>query len=192
MAFEHPGLAAAADSDEVLLLSVAAGKIGAPDPIQSLMEIDCDPPRIVEGAQHVDDGATLFEENALSTYDTGVELALSNWRGEAAEAWEADARRVRLSYVRGIDRTETTAEIGRKIASELDSLATTAANQTRTIAAGAYESSEKVVSGTADPEDFEVVDAACAAVVETVQRLVGMIPDLGTPLDPLTTPQPLP
>lgn len=194
MAFEHPDVAAAATSDEVLLLAAAADKIGSADPVEALMDIDCDPPRIVEAAQHVQEGSSLLESHALPKFDAGVALALTNWRGEAAEVWEADARRVRLSYVRAIDRTATTADIGQNIAGGLDSLAKSAASQTRTIAAGAYEPAVKVVSGTADSADFEAVDAACAAVVETVQRHVAQIPDLGNPLDAedLTSARPLP
>ena len=180
--FEHPALTSAASA--LAELRAAAGRIGAPDPVAALRHLDCSPPSINASASAVDAGASLVT-SASTEFRTGVEQAETGGSAETFGIW---ADTVDGQYGAAARAAASTAALGARIASELDTLAVSTAAQVRELAASASASVAAVLAGDRSAEVVSTVSSTCTAVVRTVFAQVASLSSLVAELEPLTSP----
>lgn len=181
MSFQHTALARAATSDDLVLLSQAAGTIGSPDPIVALRHMDCDPPAVVALADQVEHSAARLRD-ASGEYRAGVGEISGGWSGEAHDAFAASAAELGSRYADTLEKTEQTAKAGRDVAANLDSLATGTAADAMSIAASVGEQCRQVLSGEREPQAVEAVNEACREIVKRVQSSVASVGELAATL----------
>ncbi|MGW9308074.1 hypothetical protein ACQPZU_05920 [Saccharomonospora azurea] len=181
MGFQHPALGQAAASGELSLLAQAAGRIGAPDPIQALQHVDCDPGTVHKQVDRLEQARGLLTE-AADQFDAGVSTVDSGWSGGGGHAaFVESAAEIRNRYGKTKDKTEDSVAAGRNVARTLDSVATTVAKEATTIAGSVVADSQRVLDGEGD-ESIEAVNAACREIVLTVQDNLKIIGELAEEL----------
>src|ERR1044072_4288648 len=93
--FEHAQLRTAADSDEVVRLSIAGPLAESTiDPIDELYRLDCWPEQVRESGDQLRESAAALAE-AKKNIDT-AEKKLRSWKGKAGEAFRT--RCAKLSW----------------------------------------------------------------------------------------------
>jgi hypothetical protein len=180
--FEHPALTSAAG--RLAALRTAAGRIGAPDPVAALRHLDCSPSAISASASAVDAGASLMT-SASAQFRNGVEQGETGGSAETFGIW---ADTVDGQYAAAARAAAATAELGVRIASELDALATSASAEVSALADTASAAVAAVLADDRSPEVVSTVSTTCAAVVRTVSAKIASLSSLLAELEPLTVP----
>jgi hypothetical protein len=180
--FEHPALTSAAA--RLAALRTAAGRIGAPDPVAALRHLDCSPSAISASASAVDAGASLMT-SASAQFRNGVEQGETGGSAETFGIW---ADTVDGQYAAAARAAAATAELGVRIASELDALATSASAEVSALADTASAAVAAVLADDRSPEVVSTVSTTCAAVVRTVSAKIASLSSLLAELEPLTVP----
>ena len=180
--FEHPALTSAAA--RLAALRTAAGRIGAPDPVAALRHLDCSPSAISASASAVDAGASLMT-SASAEFRNGVEQGETGGSAETFGIW---ADTVDGQYAAAARAAAATAELGVRIASELDALATSASAEVSALADTASAAVAAVLADDRSPEVVSTVSTTCTAVVRTVSAKIASLSALLAELEPLTVP----
>jgi uncharacterized protein YukE len=179
MSFQHPALAQAADSGEVRLLSQAANTLGAPDPLQAMQFVDCDPAGVTKQVAQLD-RATQQLTDAAERFSSVIARIDAGWSGgDGHAAFTEAAADLTKGYAATAHRTQEGVDLGKEVASTLDSVATTVGHQATAIADGAIEASQRVLAGEQDAA-AEEVNKACRDILLVVQenlRIVGELAD---------------
>jgi hypothetical protein len=180
--FEHPALTSAAA--ELSALRAAAGRLGVPDPVAALRQLDCAPAAISTSASAIDTGA-LGVTAAQAEFRAGVDRAETGGSSETFGTW---ADTVDGQYGAAARAAAATAALGVRIATALDELAVSAAAEVRELALAASASVDAVLAGDRSAEVVSEVSAACTAVLRTVSAKVAALTGLAAELEPWTTP----
>ncbi|MEV6830915.1 hypothetical protein [Amycolatopsis sp. NPDC051102] len=180
--FEHPALTSAAA--ELSALRAAAGRLGVPDPVAALRQLDCAPAAISTSASAIDTGA-LGVTAAQAEFRAGVDRAETGGSSETFGTW---ADTVDGQYGAAARAAAATAALGVRIATALDELAVSAAAEVRALASAASASVDAVLAGDRSAEVVSEVSAACTAVLRTVSAKVAALTGLAAELEPWTTP----
>ncbi|MET8850061.1 hypothetical protein [Amycolatopsis sp. NPDC004625] len=180
--FEHPALSSAAA--QLSALRAAAGRLGVPDPVAALRQLDCAPASIRASASAVDTGA-LGMTAAQEEFRAGVDRAETGGSSETFGTW---ADTVDGQYAAAARAAASTAALGARIADELDALAESAATEVGELATSAAAAVDAVLAGDRSAEVVSEVSAACTAVLRTVSAKVAALTGLAAELEPVTTP----
>jgi uncharacterized protein YukE len=187
--FAHPALHRVALSNEMVILSEAAKRLGAgPDPIEELDTLDCMPWAIHDLAADVRGPAKVIHEVG-DDFERTRDRLLRKWRGDAADAFAASSLDLLGAYVSSRRRARQTGQAGKDVAEGLDKVATSAANFSERVAGAANEASVLVFNmGDGAPEDAKAMVRQAVADIHT---MVGIKHDeiaaLGTSLDKIGT-----
>ncbi|GAA3558861.1 hypothetical protein GCM10022222_48010 [Amycolatopsis ultiminotia] len=185
MPFLHPALDAAAG--KLAPLRAAAIRIGAPDPIAALYQIDCSPQAIRESARTLSTGRDVLVTARLE-FERGAHSAERRWGGEPAAEFRGRADELDVHYRQAAEVAARTAAVGLDLADLLDRLAQQTATQVLSIAEATTPATEAILSGDRTAEAAYRIRTACTTITEAVTHGVTTITEATTFLDPFTTP----
>jgi hypothetical protein len=185
-------LNAVVHTDPMIQLHLAAEKVIATSPVDSLKLIDCDPAGVASLAREVDFGREHFNQ-AHAQYVQGVQHARNNWHGGmAAAGWAQDAASVDLYYKKSLDATADTIQRGNTVAGQLDQVAGRTGENAFQIAEAVQPSSQAVIAGQDVPEDVDNVIRATEDIRALVTYALGQISAMADDFAGLIEPQGLP
>lgn len=185
MPFLHPDLDAAAAA--LSPLRAAAARVGAPDPVAALRQIDCSPQAIRDSARTLSTGRDVLVTARLE-FERGAHRAERRWGGEPAAHFRARADELDVHYRQAAEVAARTAAVGLDLADLLDRLARQTAAQVVRTAQSAAPATDGILAGEHTAEAAYVVRTACTAITEAVSRGVATITEATSYLDPFTTP----
>ncbi|MFI5607271.1 hypothetical protein [Amycolatopsis sp. NPDC051903] len=185
MPFLHPALEKAAAT--LGPLRTAGERLGAPDPVAALRQIDCSPPAIRESARTLSSGRDVLVTARLA-FESGAHRAERRWGGEPAALFRARADELDVHYRQAAEAAARTAAVGLDLADLLDRLASETATEVTRIAGTAVAAAVAVEAGDRSTDVVEPVLAACAAVVRAVEAGVTTIAETISFLEPFGTP----
>ncbi|MEU4671317.1 hypothetical protein AB0F91_25880 [Amycolatopsis sp. NPDC023774] len=185
MPFLHPALEKAAATLEPL--RKAGARLGAPDPVAALQQIDCSPPAIRESARTLSAGRDVLVTARLA-FESGAHRAERRWGGEPAALFRTRADELDVHYRQAAEAAARTAAVGLDLADLLDRLAAETAAQVTCVAGSAEASAVAVLAGDRSAEAVQPVIEACAAVVRAVETGVSTIMETISFLEPFGTP----
>ncbi|MBB4687618.1 hypothetical protein [Amycolatopsis jiangsuensis] len=185
MPFLHPDLEAAAAT--LTPLRDAAIRIGAPDPVAALRQIDCSPQAIRDSARTLSTGRDVLVTARLE-FERGAHRAERRWGGEPAAHFRSRADELDVHYRQAAEVAARTAAVGLDLAELLDRLARQTAAQVVATARATTPATESILAGDRTAEAAYQVRTACTTIGEAVTRGVAAITEATTFLDPFTTP----
>ncbi|MDT8910775.1 hypothetical protein [Amycolatopsis sp. PS_44_ISF1] len=185
MPFLHPALERAAAALEPL--RGAGARLGAPNPVAALRQIDCSPQAIRESARKLSSGRDVLVTARLQ-FERGAHRAERRWGGEPAALFRGRADELDAHYRQAAEAAARTAAVGLDLADLLDRLAVQTAEQVTAIGATARAAAEAVLAGDRSTDVVYPVTAACASIARAVATGVSTIVETIPVLEPFGTP----
>lgn len=195
MDFIHVQLTAAADSEQVRLLEMAAGPAGSTiNPVAELYRLDCWPDQVLTYGRLLDDAAAQ-----LKAAQEDIEKArkkMRGWKGDAGDGFRRRCDELKWACEKAWNRTRTQGLEARDIADAIDGYATTEAVEGQALAALVEQDCRLIIGAGGEDIPEEELEQAKARVRETLETLrtrvslqVNKIPALTRKLDNLHIPR---
>lgn len=193
MQFEHASLRNAADSDEIVRLSIAGPMANSTiDPVAELYRLDCWPEQVRQYGDGMRKSAARLAE-AKKNIDA-AEKKLRSWKGQAGQAFRTRCGKLAWACEQARNRATNQSKEAEHIAVGVDELATRTATAGHEIAVSVDADCIFLMTVQDPPEEErrraeENVRNALNEIHAMVNMNVSRVPPLGNGLNDLTVPR---